>query len=63
MDNKNVKKFYEMLFIFNAIQDGWVVCKINNTDYKFTNKNKSLIKKFNMNNFINRNFNNPFILK
>lgn len=59
--NRNYKQFYEMLFIFNAIQQGWIVSKINKTEYKFTNKKKSVIKNFNMKNFINRNLKNPFM--
>ena len=58
---ESYKKFYEMLFIFNAIQNGWSVQKINNIEYKFSNKNKSIIKNFNIQNFINKNLNNPFI--
>tara|TARA_B100001123_G_C15005731_1_gene905392 strand:- start:164 stop:352 length:189 start_codon:yes stop_codon:yes gene_type:complete len=58
---ESYKKFYEMLFIFNAIQNGWSVQKINRVEYKFSNKNKSIIKNFNIQNFINKNLINPFI--
>ena len=59
----NFKEFYTMLFIYNAINNGWIVQKLKNSEFKFTNKKKSVIKKFNMKNFIENNMKNRFILE
>jgi len=44
IENKNYKidpiKFQKMLFIYNAIEDGWNVKK-NNNSYIFTKKNNN----------------------
>ena len=59
----NFKEFYTMLFIYNAINNGWIVQKLKNSEFKFTNKKKSVIKKFNMKTFIENNMKNRFILE
>ena len=61
--NNNFKEFYTMLFIYNAINNGWIVQKVKNSEFKFTNKKKSVIKKFNMKNFIENNMKHKFILE
>lgn len=63
--NKDIKykEFYTMLFIYNAINNGWIVQKVKHSEFKFTNKKKSVIKKFNMKNFIKNNMKNNFILE
>ena len=62
--NENYKKFYEMLFIYNAISNGWTVKKINKSKYKFTNNFKNLkisLKDIQLNKFIKDNLQlNPF---
>jgi hypothetical protein len=50
IDNKNFKinpiKFQKMLFIFNAIEDGWTLKK-NNDSYIFTKKINNKIEVIN----------------
>ncbi len=51
-------KFQKMLFIFNAINDGWSVKKENN-NYIFTkdhNGKKEIFKEENLTLFMNKNF-------
>ena len=38
----NFKEFYTMLFIYNAINNGWIVQKLKNSEFKFTNKKNLL---------------------
>lgn len=47
--NNNVKVFHEMLFIYNAILNGWTVSRIDEKRYKFTKRRDSKI--YNLNNF------------
>lgn len=47
--NNNVKVFHEMLFIYNAILNGWTVSRIDENRYKFTKSRDSKI--YNLNNF------------
>ena len=47
--NNNVKVFHEMLFIYNAILNGWTVSRIDEKRYKFTKSRDSKI--YNLNNF------------
>lgn len=54
----NVKIFHEMLFIYNAVLNGWTVSKIDNKKYKFTKKKNSKIynlNKFDLKDFIKNN--------
>jgi hypothetical protein len=55
----NYKKFYEMLFIYNAIINGWTVRKVNNYKFKFTKDKKTLkvlnFEELNINKFIRDN--------
>jgi len=60
--NKNIKieniKFQKMLFIFNAINDGWSVKK-EDTSYIFTkshNGKKEIFKEEYLTSFMNKNF-------
>lgn len=57
---KSYKKFYEMLFIYNAVINGWTVKKINNK-FRFTKNKKNLkiknLNDININTFINENIN------
>ena len=43
-DNLNIIEFQKMIFIYNALKDGWSVKMINNGKYEFK-KSKSNIKK------------------
>jgi hypothetical protein len=56
--NNNVKIFHEMLFIYNAVLNGWSVSKIDENKYKFKkNKNSKIynLDRFNLKEFINKN--------
>ena len=56
---KNYKSFYEMLFIYNAILNGWTVKKLKNSKFKFTKNKKQLkfinLSDLNINKFIKEN--------
>ena len=52
----------KMMFIYNAINDGWIVRKLNNNQYEFTKniENNNLLKNIYLeesflNNFISNN--------
>ena len=55
----NYKKFYEMLFIYNAVLSGWTVRKVSNYKFKFTKNKKNLkildLKELNINKFVQDN--------
>tara|TARA_Y100000590_G_C15476064_1_gene922129 strand:- start:292 stop:489 length:198 start_codon:yes stop_codon:yes gene_type:complete len=54
----NYKKFYEMLFIYNAVLNGWTVKKLQNRKFKFTNNKRNLkinLKDVNINTFVKDN--------
>jgi hypothetical protein len=55
----NYKKFHEMLFIYNAVINGWTVKKVNNYKFKFTKEKKKLkilnLKDLNINQFVKDN--------
>ena len=56
--NNNVKIFHEMLFIYNAVLNGWSVSKIDDNKYKFKKKKNSKIynlDRFNLKEFIKNN--------
>ena len=51
----NYKKFYEMLFIYNAVLNGWTVKKLQNCKLKFTKNKRNLkinLKDVNINTFV-----------
>ena len=56
---KNYKKFHQMLFIYNAVLNGWTVKKINNFEFKFTKEKKNLkilnLNDLNINQFVKDN--------
>ncbi len=58
---KNYKSFYEMLFIYNAILNGWTVKKLKNSKFKFSKNKKQLklinLSDLNLNKFIKENLN------
>ena len=55
----------KMLFIYNAINDGWIVKQLPDKRYQFS-KNKGLVKNISLDdfleNFINENLNSSKIL-
>ena len=38
----NLKIFNEMLFVYNALSNGWTVKKLRNKKYKFTKNNTNI---------------------
>lgn len=56
---KNYKLFYEMLFIYNAILNGWTVKQLKNSKFKFSKNKKQLklinLSDLNINKFIKEN--------
>lgn len=58
MNKDNIKIFQEMLFIYNAILNGWTVSKINNKRYRFRRKKNSIsynLERINLKEFIKNN--------
>jgi hypothetical protein len=55
----NYKTFYEMIFIYNAILNGWNVRLLRKSTFEFTKNKKSLkiknLNDFNINKFIKDN--------
>ena len=51
----------KMMFIYNAINDGWIVRKLNNNQYEFTKniENNNLLKNI----YLEESFLNNFISK
>ena len=46
---------YKMMFIYNAIQKGWTVKKVNRNDkdqFEFTNNKDEIIKNFYLDDFL-----------
>jgi hypothetical protein len=41
-ENINYKDIQKMIFIFNALNDGWLVKKINDNKFKFIKNNKDI---------------------
>tara|TARA_B100001250_G_scaffold346023_1_gene315709 strand:- start:556 stop:753 length:198 start_codon:yes stop_codon:yes gene_type:complete len=48
-----------MLFIFNALNDGWMVKKIEDNQYEFTKKKEDF--NYSKNIYLDKNFLNDFI--
>jgi len=46
--NINYKDIQKMLFIFNALNDGWVVKKLNDDRFEFTKDNEQIKKEVNL---------------
>mgnify|MGYP001330270067 CR=1 FL=1 len=50
----DVNSMYKMLFIYNAINEGWTVKKLSNDKYEFKNNNKEIKKEFFLENFLDK---------
>tara|TARA_B110000977_G_C10598851_1_gene307372 strand:- start:77 stop:340 length:264 start_codon:yes stop_codon:yes gene_type:complete len=50
----DINSMYKMLFIYNAINEGWTVKKLNNNKYEFKNNNKEIKKEFILENFLDK---------
>ena len=46
MENKK-KHLQQMIFIYNAVQSGWIVKKKNNNTFEFIKKKSKITKEFN----------------
>ena len=51
IDYKDIQK---MIFIFNALNDGWIVKKIQRDKYEFTKDNESIQKEIILEDFIKK---------
>jgi len=51
IDYKHIQK---MIFIFNALNDGWTVKKIQRDKYEFTKNNESIQKEIILEDFIKK---------
>ena len=50
----DINSMYKMLFIYNAINEGWTVKKLDNDKYEFKNNNKEIKKEFFLENFLDK---------
>ena len=50
----DINSIYKMLFIYNAINEGWTVKKLDNDKYEFKNNNKEIKKEFFLENFLDK---------
>ena len=50
----DINSMYKMLFIYNAINEGWTVKKLNNNKYEFKNNDKEIKKEFILENFLDK---------
>ena len=50
----DINSMYKMLFIYNAINEGWTVKKLPNDKYEFKNNNKEIKKEFFLENFLDK---------
>lgn len=50
----DVNSMYKMLFVYNAINEGWTVRKMDNNKYEFKNNNKEIKKEFFLENFLDK---------
>tara|TARA_Y100000590_G_C15711791_1_gene1010518 strand:+ start:2485 stop:2688 length:204 start_codon:yes stop_codon:yes gene_type:complete len=51
MDQLDLIKLYKMIFIYNALNDGWTIKKLENDKFEFK-KSKNKEKRINVNNYL-----------
>ena len=62
----DINMFYKMVFIYNALQDGWTIRKLSNNNIEFKKKKTSIKNIDNedfLDNFIKNNLKLPKNLK
>lgn len=52
--NIDINSLYKMNFIYNAIQNGWEVKKLENNKFEFKNFNKEIRKEFYLESFLDK---------
>ncbi len=62
LDNLNINNIKRMIFIFNALEDGWTIKKLENKKYEFIKKNESR-QEVNLEDFIRNNLQLNNIIK
>lgn len=53
-ENINYKDIQKMIFIFNALNDGWLVKKIDNNKFKFIKNNKNIDKEIILEDYVKK---------
>jgi len=53
-ENINYKDIQKMIFIFNALNDGWIVKKIDNNKFKFIKNNKHIEKEIILEDYVKK---------
>ena len=53
-ENINYKDIQKMIFIFNALNDGWLVKKIDNNKFKFIKNNKHIEKEIILEDYVKK---------
>jgi len=53
-ENINYKDIQKMIFIFNALNDGWLVKKIDNNKFKFIKNNKHIDKEIILEDYVKK---------
>ena len=61
MNNMNPEVFQKMIFIYNAVLDGWTVSQVENNEIKFKKRKQETIK--NLQQFVQNNLKIPDNLK
>ena len=62
LNNLNINNVKRMIFIFNALEDGWTIKKLENKKYEFIKKNESR-QEVNLEDFIRNNLQLNNIIK
>ena len=62
LNNLNINNIKRMIFIFNALEDGWTIKKLENKKYEFIKKNESR-QEVNLEDFIRNNLQLNNIIK
>jgi len=50
----DVMDVYKMKFIYNALENGWSVRKLNNNNFEFSNQEEHTKKEFYLDNFLKK---------
>lgn len=54
IDDKSKLKLLKMIFLYNALKDGWTVKEIKNNKYEFTKSDRDIIKDFHSETFLDK---------
>tara|TARA_B110000208_G_C11798290_1_gene440660 strand:- start:3101 stop:3343 length:243 start_codon:yes stop_codon:yes gene_type:complete len=52
IDDKSKIKLLKMMFLYNALKDGWCIKEINRNKYEFTKSDRDIVKDFHSEDFL-----------